>query len=49
MTDERMMQRLSEIYMYESCNYSAIEPKSFEEAEKQEVWIKAMKEEIFRI
>ena len=34
-TPSRRMQRLSEIN--ESCNYSVMEPESFEEAEKQEV------------
>ena len=34
-TPSRRMRRLSEIY--ESCNYSVMEPESFEEAEKQEV------------
>lgn len=43
-TTSRRMQRLNEIY--ESCNYSVMEPESFKEAEKQEVWMKAMKEEL---
>ena len=34
-TPSRRMQRLSEIY--ESCNYSVLEPERFEEAKKQEV------------
>lgn len=29
--------------IYESCNFFHIELESFEEAEKQEVWVKAIK------
>ena len=32
--------------LYENCNFSGIEPGSFEEAEKEEVWLNAMKEEM---
>ncbi|BBH07457.1 BURP domain-containing protein [Prunus dulcis] len=32
--------------IYETCNFSGIEPESFEEAQKHEVWVKAMKDEI---
>jgi hypothetical protein len=32
--------------IYESCNFSVVEPQSFEEAKKHENWVKVMKEEI---
>ena len=32
--------------IYETCNLAILEPGSFEEASKQEVWVKAMEEEI---
>ncbi|CAL9012418.1 unnamed protein product [Prunus brigantina] len=32
--------------IYETCNFSGIEPESFEEAQKHEVWVRAMKDEI---
>lgn len=32
--------------IYETCNFSGIEPESFEKAQKHEVWVKAMKDEI---
>jgi Reverse transcriptase (RNA-dependent DNA polymerase)/gag-polypeptide of LTR copia-type/Integrase core domain/GAG-pre-integrase domain len=43
----RRVRSLAEIY--ESCNFSIIEPQSFEEAEKHENWIKAMEAEIYMI
>lgn len=39
--------RLSEIY--ETCNYSIVEPASFMEATKHEKWVKAMEEEMHMI
>ncbi|XP_019052098.1 PREDICTED: uncharacterized protein LOC109114225 [Nelumbo nucifera] len=41
------MRLLSEIY--ETCNFVTMELESFEAATKQEVWVKAMKEEITMI
>ena len=38
------LKSLAEIY--ESCNFSVIEPQSFEEAGKHQNWVKAMLEEI---
>ncbi|XP_024177774.1 uncharacterized protein LOC112183641 [Rosa chinensis] len=38
--------RLSDLY--ESCNFSGIEPESFEEVQNEGVWVKAMEEEISR-
>nr|UBX54621.1 transposon Pol polyprotein [Lupinus angustifolius] len=32
--------------IYETCNLAIVEPGSFEEASRQEVWVKAMEEEI---
>ena len=32
--------------IYETCNLAILEPGSFEEASKQEVWVKTMEEEI---
>jgi hypothetical protein len=34
------------IDIYESCNFTVIKPKSYEATSKEEVWVKAMKEEI---
>ena len=32
--------------IYDTCNFAALEPENYEEASKEEVWIKAMEEEI---
>lgn len=32
--------------IYESCNFSSIEPNSFAKASKEAVWIKSIKEEM---
>ena len=40
----RRMKSLNNVYA--SCNFCVVEPESFEEAIKEEVWNKAMEEEI---
>lgn len=40
----RRMRPLADIY--ESCNFAILEPESYEVASRQEVWVKAMEEEI---
>ena len=40
----RRTRPLAEIY--ESCNFAILEPESYEAAAKQEVWVKAMEEEM---
>ena len=32
--------------IYETCNMTMIDPNCYEEASKQEVWVKAMEEEV---
>jgi hypothetical protein len=34
------------IDIYESCNFTVVKPKSYKATSKEEVWVKAMKEEI---
>ncbi|XP_042974666.1 uncharacterized mitochondrial protein AtMg00820-like [Carya illinoinensis] len=43
-TPSRRFRALNEIY--ESCNFTSIEPKNYAIASKEQVWVDAMKEEI---